>query len=155
MNLKKISYAVIFFLILLGCKEEEKTCDYNPGRCEILMGHTWELEELKIDSIDSLALFMLHPTYCNQYKFEVISDNYYFVGSDCNGNSPTHQYGGTWNFSENFIGFNFDYTTKEYYGPVFLNYLDSGWNIEVLDDDKIWLNQTYKNKYYELHFKAK
>lgn len=146
---KYLLLLIIPTLILNSCKKPSSGCEVDEQRCAILTGHTWQIDSLIMYGGDSLPSFMFHPTYCEQYNFKIISGNYYFTGQNCNGNAPSHQYGGSWTFYGNIISFNLSYSTNEYYNSVFYG---GSWIIEFIDNEKLWLKT--KNNEYELHFKA-
>ncbi|MCG3166182.1 MAG: hypothetical protein POELPBGB_01959 [Bacteroidia bacterium] len=148
-------FFILIFCILQSSCEKPSFCE-DSGYCDLLM-REWEIDSLKIDGIDSLALFTQHPTYCATYKFDIISGNHYLIGYDCNsGSIEPNTLGGRWELlnKENFsftLSLN---SNNETLGPVFRG--GSRWSLEELTSQSLKIRiMHYNNKTYEIHFKAK
>lgn len=141
---------ILSLISFSACKEKKEVCDEYPEECEKLT-REWEIELFTVNDIDSLSQLMTQNIYCETYKLEYSYNNYYLIGTDCNGNAPSHEYWGLWAFSgmNHFISFYFFLPERTEL------FVDKQWSIETLTAEKLWLKTTYNNNNYEIHFNAK
>jgi hypothetical protein len=148
----KVLFILLFYFSLYSC--DKPTYCEESGKCDLLM-RDWEINSIKIDGIDSLAIFMQHPYYCNTYRFDVLTETKYFIGNDCNsGSINQNTLGGNWELhSEENFSFEFYDSYFESFGPLFRGSIN--WTILELTDQDLKIRTTYKNKFYEIIFKGK
>lgn len=154
MQILKRVFILLFYLSLNSC--EKPTYCEESGYCDLLMRDLgWEIVSLKIDSIDSLSVFMQHPYYCNTYKFDILSGNNYVIGNECNsGSINQNTLGGGWElYSKENFSFSFYDSYHNSFGPLFRSGIN--WTNFELTDHYLKIRTTYKNKSYEVIFKGK
>lgn len=147
-------FFILLFCILQSSCEKPSFCE-ESGYCDLLM-REWEIDSLKIDGIDSLPLFIQHPTYCATYKFDIISGNHYLIGYDCNsGSIEPNTLGGRWElYSEENFSFSLSLNSNiEPFRALFEGSIN--WSIDEITSKNLKIHTTYQNKNYLVLFKAK